>query len=301
MGRYSRQTVSGTGEFLSIKPLVSIIIVNHRAKAVLEDCLTAIGDSSLSASLEVIIVNNPPEDDLSFIENFGALNIRIIPTEKRLGFGAACNLGVRGSSGDILLLLNPDVILKKDAIENLKVFVSDSTEKRITVGRLTDPNGNFQPSCRKFPTISNILFSRGSFLGKIAGKTNGIYTLPDYLTPTQVESGAAALMMIFAETYNELNGFDESFFMYMEDTDLCYRHFLNKGSVWFVPEAEGVHKWGYSTGQYRFRRILWHHFSVWKYFLKHYHRSPGEIIFLPILLFANCCLSLLAEMCSLRK
>ena len=285
---------------MSSHPLLSIIIVNHKSGDVLPACLQSILDNGSAIPLEIIVVDNPPEQDWNINSFSDASALKVIPTEQRLGFGAACNLGAAKSNGTHLLFLNPDIELKPGAIAALVDYLDSRDPNGIAVGRLLDSRGEVQPSCRKFPTIGNLVFSRGSIAGKIVKNAGGVYTLPDYGEPTIVESAAAAMMAMSADTFRKLRGFDESFFLYLEDTDLCYRHALNGGNVYFVPAAEGIHEWGHSTSRYRFRRILWHHTSLWKYFIKHYN-SPGGIIFLLPLLIVNCCLSLLVELVSLRS
>ncbi len=279
-------------------PTISIIIVNHLSEDVLPACLDAVNANGAKCPLEAVVVNNPPERDI-VLPDYENVDVSLVPTERRLGFGAACNLGARQAPGEILLFLNPDVVLKPGAIDSLCEILEEDPGA-IACGRLVGVDGTSQPSCRKFPTIGNILLSRGSFVQKITGAKSTGYTLPDYNENTKVDSAAAALMMIKKSVFDSLDGFDESFFLYMEDTDLCYRHFLTKNDLWYIPSAVGEHKWGHSTGHYRFSRIIWHHTSVWKYFVKHY-RSPGGILFILVLLLVNCCLSLIIELFSLRS
>lgn len=278
-------------------PVISIIIVHHRTEAVLPDCLRAVFASRIDMPFEVILVNNPSSQTIP-AEITTQFAIKVIDVSQRLGFGPACNMGAKNAEGEYLLFLNPDVIVKPDTIAEMYGSAKKQDSALIT-GRLTDPDGDFQPSCRRFPTVNNIMFSRGSFLGRLMGNRSNSYTLPDYDEPTTVDSTAAALLLIPRTAFDALDGFDESFFMYMEDTDLCYRHHQRGGKIIYNPAAEALHGWGKSTGHYRFRRIVWHHLSMWKYFIKHY-RSPGGILFVLLLLFVNCCLSLLFELFSFR-
>jgi GT2 family glycosyltransferase len=279
---------------LSGQPQLSIIIVNHRAEAVLPECLEAISSGDHDLSVEVIIVNNPPGETIDEGVFPAALKVRSISTLGRIGFGAACNLGVSESSGEYVLFLNPDVILNSAAIGELSVVVDEKSPTAIAIGRLVGPDGRFQPSCRRFPTLSNLFFSRGSVLYKLFGIGGKGYTLSDYSEVTEVEAAAAAMMMMSRKDFDRLSGFDESFFLYMEDTDFCYRAAQAGLKIFYVPGATGKHYWGYSTRHYRFRRIIWHHRSIWKYFVRH-HKSIPTLACLGPLLLLNCLLSLLAE------
>ncbi len=300
-GGPQREVVAETvRDFLNRQPQVSIIIVNHRSEKVLPDCLQAIAAGDYDFAVEIIIINNPPIETDQAIEIPGKLTIKQIDTTSRVGFGAASNLGVSHAEGEFILLLNPDVILDSSAIRELYTALTEKAGMDIAVGRLIGPDGQFQASCRRFPTLSNLFLSRGSLLHRLFHTGDRSYTLPDYTEVTKVEAAAAAMMMMPRAIFDKLNGFDESFFLYMEDTDLCYRVAQKRFNIGYVPQAGGKHYWGFSTGHYRFRRIIWHHRSLWRYFVKH-HRSLPVLICLGPLLLVNCFLSLVAELVTLRK
>ena len=282
------------------RPHVSVIIVNHYTDDILPDCLSAVAGNKHALSVEVIVVDNPAVENIEKSDDYPGMSVRRITARRRLGFGAACNLGVTHSAGRYILLLNPDVVLDVDAISRLHAVMTGADRVGITVGRLVGADGRFQPSCRRFPTLTNLIFSRGSVLRALSRSERGKYTLPDYDDVTQVDAAAAAMMMIPRELFDRVGGFDESFFMYMEDTDLCRRVAENGHKVLYVPQASGRHLWGYSTARYRFRRILWHHRSLWIYFAKH-RRSPATLPILAPALAVNCFLSLLLELLTLRR
>lgn len=280
------------------RPDVSVIIVNHHADRILDKCVGAVSAGEGGPSREIIIIDNPavstPSPELSC-----EVLLTRIPVKNVIGFGAACNLGASRAQGEYFLFLNPDVVVGSEAVQQLFQALSGHPSAGIAIGRLSGPNGDIHATCRRFPTPANLLFSHGSMLYRLFGARRGDYMLPDYESVTSVDWGTAALMMISKRWFETLSGFDESFFMYLEDTDLCYRLNQAGGDVVYVPQARGVHLWGYSTRLYRFRRILWHHRSLWRYFVKH-HRTVPRLAALSILLPANCLLSLLAELFTLR-
>jgi GT2 family glycosyltransferase len=285
---------------LTDQPDVSIIIVNHHADRILGDCIRAVMSGESPPDCEIIVVDNPAVSGQGPLDSPSDAFVIRIPVDRRVGFGAACNIGASRACGKYLLFLNPDVVVEPGAVRHLLQALSGNPDAGIAIGRLTATDGDVQATCRRFPTPANLLFSHGSVLHKISRAQRGDYMLPDYEKVTEVDWGAAALMMIVRERFNELSGFDERFFMYLEDTDLCYRLHQVGGKVVYVPEAKGVHRWGYSTQRYRFRRILWHHRSLWRYFAKH-HRSFPRRTALAFLLPVNCLLSLLIELFTLRR
>jgi len=284
---------------LTDRPDISIIIVNHRADPILGECVAA-ATGETGPSREIIVVDNPANADISALDVPFGIRLTRIPVDRRVGFGTACNLGAKKASGKYLLFLNPDVVLVDDAVTELFDGLRGYSGAGIAVGRLVGPDGKFQPNCRRFLTPSRLFFSHGSILYRIFRVRRGDYLLPDYDQVTEVDWAGAALMMIERVWFDKLVGFDEDFFMYLEDTDLCYRLHREGGKIVFVPGAGGVHQWGYSTRPYRFRRILWHHRSLWRYFVKHRSSLP-QLAALGVLLPLNCLLSLTAELFTLRS
>lgn len=277
---------------------LSVIIVNHRTEECLPECITAVTTSNNLPAAEIIIVDNPA--DLSGATRPApTIPIRRISTPNNLGFAAACNFGAAKAEGPILMFLNPDVTVDADSIAHLSSALFSGQKIGLVGGRLRNPNGSFQPSCRRFPTIGRLLFSRGSVLGLFFGKDRSSYQLPDYDQTTIVDWTAAACVMMPKRIFDEVGGFDPSFRLYLEDTDLCYRLKQAGYQVLYVPAAGARHQWGASTRHYRFRRILWHHASVWRYFRKHHH-AAATLVLLP-LLAVNMGLSLTIEMVTLRR
>ncbi|MEA1981614.1 MAG: glycosyltransferase family 2 protein, partial [candidate division Zixibacteria bacterium] len=176
-------------------------------------------------------------------------------------------------------------ILDEDAIKNLLDSHLNMENVGGMVSRMRFPDNSFQATCRKFPSISNVLFSRGSILsGLLRGDSE--YTLKDFETTTKVDAVSGTALLIKKNIFQKVSGFDKRFFMYMEDTDLCLRLRMNGYNNYFVPSSGGVHHWGKGSTTGSLKRKLYHHHSVWKYFLKH---TPNgfSLFLLPLLLIIN--------------
>ncbi len=218
-----------------------------------------------------------------------------IINDRNEGFAAACNRGAKAAAGEYLLFLNPDVEIDPGAIKSLIETFERHPEAGLVSGRLRFPDGSFQATCRKFPTIANLIFSRGSMFSRMFNggvDRQGRYTLPDYDETTEVPSVAATLLMVRKELFDRLGGFDPRFFVFMEDTDLSLRVSQTGSKNLVVPSAGGVHAWGQGSRAGRFKRRSHHHQSLWRYFLKH-HPNGFSVIVLPALLTLNLLLSLL--------
>jgi GT2 family glycosyltransferase len=275
---------------------VSVIIVVHNSLPILRESLKALGESQGSAGFEVICIDNASTDGsaAAVLERFP--NTVVIHNDRNAGFAAACNQGVALAQGVLLLFLNPDVAVDPSAVVRLIDVSTSDPHAGLVSGRLRNPDHTFQATCRKLPTIGNLVFSRGSVLGRLLGgarESQSRYTLPDCTEVTEVPAVAATMVMIRKDVFDHAGGFDPRFFMFMEDTDLSMRVGRSGYHNLFVPDAGGVHHWGAGSATGRARRLWYHHLSVWKYFRKH---RPGAVstFGLPPLLGINLFLSLLA-------
>ncbi|MEW5796861.1 MAG: glycosyltransferase family 2 protein [Candidatus Zixiibacteriota bacterium] len=270
-------------------PKVSIIVVAHNSLPALSGCLKALDAAVAGIDHELILVDNA-STDRSAAEAVQLFPLAtVLKNDKNLGFAAACNRGAEVAAGEWLLFLNPDVTIDRDALAHLLTAAQSNENAGLISGRLRNADGSFQPTCRQFPTIGNIFFSRGSALAWLLKRpvTAGVrYTLPDYDQTTAVPAVAATMVMIKRDLFEQVGRFDTRFFMYMEDTDLSLRLHQHGRVNLFVPSAGGVHRWGEGTTVGRVRRLLWHHHSVWKYFLKHFPNG-FSVVLLPLLLAAN--------------
>lgn len=271
-------------------PSVSVIIVTHNSSEVIKRCLDYLIPAMSSVSCEVIVVDNCSSDGTLTLVKRQLPRATLLLNIDNVGFGRACNQAAVVARGSHLLFLNPDVTLDSDAIVSLLEACHESESVGLASGRLRFPDGQFQGTCRIFPTPKNLFFSRGSFLARmpLAPKKTARqgYTRPDYDETTIVPAVSATMVMIRKQLFERVGRFDERFFLFMEDTDISLR-IERMGLVnLFVPEAGGVHDWGRGSKAGKLRRSFLHHKAVWQYMRKHF--SSGIFVwFLPIMLLLN--------------
>jgi GT2 family glycosyltransferase len=273
---------------------VTAIIVTFNSEENIIDSLKAIKREIDAVGGEIIIIDNNSGDNTVSLIRSSLGTVDVIESPKNIGFGRANNKVAFNASGKYLLLVNPDLILDKGALTELIEHYQELPDCGAAVPRLRHPDGNFQPSCRRFPTSANIFFSRGSFLSRIFGGERS-YTLPDYEQATAVPAAAATCLLIERELYKSVDGFDPRYFMFMEDTDLCRKLSLAGKKVYFIPRAGAVHRWGTGAAVSRAKRLFYQHRSVWQYFLKHYPNG-FSLFLLPLVLSINFTLMLLLGM-----
>ena len=207
-------------------------------------------------------------------------------TENR-GYGAALNAGVRNSSADYLLLLNADLELEADTVRQLQSRLDNLPTLGVVAPRLRSSDGMVQPSCRRFPTHASLFFSRGSPIGWLRGATNRSYRVPEPSAFTLTDVVAGACWAVRRSVWEQLQGMDEEFFLYAEDTDFCLRAKRAGWLVGYDPTVTVTHRWGASTSQTRRHSHRLHAESLSRYFRKHYPRRRWANVMVSCLLRAH--------------
>jgi len=247
---------------------VTAVIVNYNSAPDIFDCLDALraGDHPV----ELVVVDNASSDGSP--ERLDALtDVRLVRSARNVGFSGGVNLGVRtaGPEGAVLLV-NPDATLDPGAVGRL-VETLEAHPRAAAVGPLVlNPDGTVQPSKRRFPTWVQAAMHAtvGVFWpGNPGTRAYVCADLPED-RPSQVGWLSASVLLVRADAFREVGMFDERFFFYVEDLDLC-RRFADAGlNLWFEPRAEAVHAWGGSTRQPT--KQLWqHHSNLFRYVRKH--------------------------------
>lgn len=246
-------------------PSVSVVIVNYNTPELTAELIASIRRHTAGVSYDIVVVDNGSEPSRRFRADPAEPALRTIQSETNLGFGAAVNLATKSSAGTYLLFVNSDCRLTSNALPVMVAFMQQNRTCAACSPRLIQKDGRVHSSIRRFPDYGNIRHSRGSIL-----KTDSNYTLVADTSRKEVEAMSATFMMVRRDLFEQLGGFDERFFMYVEDTDLCKRfHDVGKQVV-YLGDLDVVHHWGASTRLHPWRMKLEHHLSIRKYFLKHY-------------------------------
>jgi hypothetical protein len=228
---------------------VSVIVASHNTHAYLERCLRALGESH-----EVIVVDSLSSDGSRELVRDRFPHVRLVELDANLGYGGALNRGVALASGAYLLLMNADAWPQEEAVERLVAFAESEPGAGVVGPRLVNPDGTLQPSVRGFPTLWR-LATEYLFLRRLAPRSrllNAFYGAGfDHRSQRNAEFLVGAVLLVRREVLDELGGFDERFFMYNEEVDLCYRARAAGWRVVFWPGAEFVHVGGASTAPVR--------------------------------------------------
>lgn len=260
---------------------LSIIIVNYKSRAKLINCLDSIKDADLDGvENEIIVVDNDSGDDLNDLPARYA-RLKLIASSKNLGMGGGNNLGIRNSSGEAVLILNPDTIVHKAAIKTLLTYLKANPTVGLVGPKLLYPDNSLQPSCARFP-IFLMPFLRRTFLGDYFKNIRDRFTMNDFdHNSIMAVDWLMGSCLMFRRTSQLASGqtfsplFDERYFMYFEDIDIC-RQIWTKGlSVVYDPEGIVIHDHQRQSAAYPWyfavflSHLAWRHIDSWlKYFWK---------------------------------
>lgn len=219
--------------------ILSIIILSYNTEALTLRCIKLIvsqyKEELKNGGLEIVVVDNASSDgSVEAIQNYSS-KLKIIQNERNLGFAKGCNVGAKESKGKYILFLNSDTqVLDKGFLKMIEFM--DSNEKiGILGGKLLNVDHSPQPSTGKFYNLFNL------FLMLAGGERFGLLRKsPKNIEKVDWVSGAC--MMIRQSAFGQLKGFDENFFMYIEDMELCFRARQLGFLTYFYPNIEILHK-----------------------------------------------------------
>jgi hypothetical protein len=253
-------------------PAISVVIVNYRTYAELDECLGSLLPAS-AADREVVVVDHSssPRE----LERVSAKyrQVRTAPTQANPGFSAGINAGARLARGRHLLILNPDTRMQPGAVDAMAAYLDAHPDTAVVGARVEDPGGTVQRSGRRFPTMLTGLAGRSSLVTRLwpGNPLSRRDTLADATTtaPREVDWVAGSCMAVSAEAFRRVGGMDERFFLYWEDADLCKRLKEVGWKTVYLPAAVVVHGVGRSRRHARALSARAFHRSAYLYFRKH--------------------------------
>jgi len=256
---------------------VSVVLVNYNSGRLLRDALESILGGEKKDNIEIIVIDNNSRD--SSLEEARRLfpQVTYIINRKNFGFSKAVNQGLRTAKAEAVLLLNPDTAIGSKTLQEMADFLDKSPRTGIIGPKLLNPDGTRQLSCRSFPGIENAIFNRYSPLTRIfpGNKFSRKYLLSrsEDSQLKEVDWVSGACMMIKKFLLDEIGLFDENFFMYCEDIDICLRAKKAGWEVYYLPQTQAVHQIRNGKRRASLKSIIDHHLSMYKFYKKHYTKN----------------------------
>ena len=268
---------------------LSIVIVNYNVKDYLADCLNSIKQSVHNLSIEIIVVDNNSVDGSKDFLTPLFPEVKFIWLEENLGFSKANNLAIRQATGKYTLILNPDTLVAEDTLLKMFQYMEDNKEVGIAGCRVLNPDGSFQLACRRgFPSTWNS-FCKLFGLQKIFpnSKLFSKYNLT-YLSENEtyeVDGVSGSFMFCDSKLLKNIGGFDEQYFMYGEDLDLCKMMQLKGKKVMYVHHCSIIHYKGESTKRSDLVKATQMYKAAEQFVSKFYSHSTLLILFLRLGIF----------------
>lgn len=250
--------------------MISVIIVNWNAGRQLATCIQSVLKSSNGLIQKIVVVDNGSTDDS--LEQVGAFEgLEIIRAEENLGFGRACNLGASRCSSEYILLLNPDTEVYERTFDDLRAYLSSGKPQSVgIVGiQLVDETGHVARSCTRFPGPA--AFVAGALgLDRLFPRVGHFMSEWPHDESRVVDHVIGAFYLVRRDIFNALGGFDERFFLYLEDLDLSLRAKKAGWDTVFLANIQAFHAGGGTSRQIKARRLFYATRSKLQYAFKHF-------------------------------
>jgi N-acetylglucosaminyl-diphospho-decaprenol L-rhamnosyltransferase len=243
---------------------VGAVVINYNARDHLLECIRSLRADGVE---EIVVVDNASTDgSLDAVAKLDADAV-LVPTGGNLGFGSAANRGLAVTRGEYVAVLNPDVVVEPGTIKALVAALDADPGLGAVAPHVDNPDGTLYPSVRAFPSMGDAIGH--AFLGFVApqNRFSRRYRMLDWdhARTSDVDWASGTCLMLRAAALGDEARFDESYFMYVEDVDLCWRLREHGWRVAYEPAGRVTHTVGASSELAPYRMILAHHRSLLRF------------------------------------
>ncbi|MSQ15408.1 MAG: glycosyltransferase family 2 protein [Dehalococcoidia bacterium] len=257
---------------------LSIIVVSYNTKALLQQCLYSVFHSLRpriepgdGPRFEIFVIDNDSRDGSADMITECFPVVKLIKSPKNVGFAAANNIAIARATGKYLLFLNPDTLVKGEALWEMVDLMESAPEAGVATGSFVYPDGSFQDGAFRFPNLWMTLLDFFPFSHRLLGSSlNGRYPKRYYSGPFEIDHPLGACFIARREVVQQVGVFSEDFFLYSEEVEWCWRVKRGNWKIYCYPKPTIVHYGGQSTGQQKDSMYLQLHKSRLTFFKKHY-------------------------------
>jgi N-acetylglucosaminyl-diphospho-decaprenol L-rhamnosyltransferase len=281
---------------------LDVAIVSYRCRDLLRACLASLDEHAPGCPMNTCVVDNASGDGTAAMVAREFPHVTLIESETNRGFAAATNVAIGHGSAPYVLVLNPDTEVRAETLDRLVELMEDQPDIGVSGCRLELEDGTFDHASRRsFPTLVGAL---GHFTG--IGRVCRRGPLAQYRAPNvergPVDAVNGAFMLIRRGALDQVGLFDEGYWMYMEDLDLCYR--LKQGGwvTWYEPSVSALHIKGGSARRRSSKLVLAFHAGMWRFY--RHHVAPQRSMLLTAAVALGLCTKLvlaLARLAVLRR
>ncbi|WP_243055521.1 glycosyltransferase family 2 protein [Pseudomonas sp. BP01] len=262
---------------------IDVVIVNWNSGTQIRDCINSLKASITMGQARVIVVDNGSTDGSD--QGLEQEGVRVLRTGANLGFARACNLGAAEGDAPFVLFLNPDAAVYPGTLDYVLSFIRSPRNAKVGVCgvQLEEENGHIARSCTRLPTTASFI-THALGLDRFVPRLGFFMAEWAHDTDRSVDHVIGAFYLIRRELFDQLGGFDERFFVYLEDLDLSKRVKDEGYSIEYLTEVKAFHKGGGTSDQVKARRLFYSLRSRIIYAFKHFGRVSATAVLLATLL-----------------
>lgn len=265
---------------------LAVVIVTYNSRREIDTCLESIYADLGGWPADVVVVDNASTDGTAehIATRWPEVGLRAQMINQ--GFAAGNNIGLAATTGDPVLLVNPDTVIQGGAVAALMLALEKHPEAGVIGPMLLNPDGSLQPSCREFPSPLGGLIGMAELyrVGIVRRLLGGrLASLSDHRTARRVDWLSGACLLVRRAAADAAEPLDEGFFMYSEEMEWQYRMAQHGWAIWFEPTARVVHLGGASTAPLGDQRIVWQYQSIFRFY--RLYRSRGQRLALRLLVW----------------
>ncbi|ADQ14093.1 glycosyltransferase family 2 protein [Halanaerobium hydrogeniformans] len=247
---------------------ITVSIVTYNSQDFIERAVKSLIKNLLFIKYKIFLIDNASQDNtLSIVKYLAKLdnNIEIIKNDYNIGFGAAHNKVLNFIDSDYHIVMNPDIVITTNVIKELIDYIKNDKKIGLVVPMLKYPNGKIQYTARREITFLDLLIRR-FFPNQFKQRQNYHKRLNQIKKPIKIEFASGAFQLFRTDIFKQINGFDENFFIYLEDADITKR--VNKVSnTIFYPHNYVIHHWNKESYK-EINAFIYHLKSMYYYFKK---------------------------------
>jgi N-acetylglucosaminyl-diphospho-decaprenol L-rhamnosyltransferase len=263
------------------------VVVNYESGAHLERCVrTLLADTSAGGPPAVVVVDNGSADGSVAPVERGFPNVTIVRPGGNVGYARAANLGIAETDAQVIAVCNPDLVVREGTAAAMLTRFALEPDVGAVGPRIRNPDGTVYPSARSVPRVRDAV---GHGLLGLVWRTNPFTRRyrqldADPNLPREVDWVSGAAVWLRRDALTAVGGWDEGYFMYVEDVDLCWRLRRAGWRIEYDPGGEVTHVQGVSASQHPYRMIAEHHRSLLRFARKRW-RGPRRLLLLPAAAF----------------
>ena len=268
------------------RPTWAAVVVNYEAGELLTVCVRSLFADDSAGPPEVVVVDNGSTDGSITALRAALPDVRVVTAGRNLGYAAAANVGIAATAAPVVAVCNPDLDVVPGTGAAMVARLDAEPDLAALGPRIENPDGSLYPSARRDPGIGDAIGH--ALFGLVAPRnrfTRHYRQLDvDAAQPRDVDWASGAMLFLRRSALTSVGGWDERYFMYMEDVDLCWRLRRLGWRVAYEPGGRAIHVQGASTARTPYRMIAEHHRSAFR-FAERRWRGPRRLLLVPAAVF----------------